>query len=67
MINYYISSNDVIIHFYGIWNMEYGTGDSPGMNAAIRAVVHTAAQSEIQCFGIRFVYKGLIEGDVLEL
>lgn len=60
MINYYISSNDVIIHFYG-------TGDSPGMNAAIRAVVQTAAQSEIQCFGIRFGYKGLIEGDVLEL
>ncbi|AID37402.1 6-phosphofructokinase [Candidatus Walczuchella monophlebidarum] len=42
-------------------------GDSPGMNAAIRAVVHTAAQYEIQCFGIRLGYKGLIEGDVLEL
>ena len=28
-------------------------GDSPGMNAAVRAVVRTALYNGIQCIGIR--------------
>ena len=38
-------------------------GDSPGMNAAIRAVVRTCAYHEIECFGVYRGYEGLIEGD----
>lgn len=36
-------------------------GDSPGMNAAIRAVVRTAAYHGIEIIGIREGYNGLIE------
>jgi len=39
-------------------------GDSPGMNAAIRAVVRTAARRGIECVGIRRGYQGLIRGDI---
>ena len=42
-------------------------GDAPGMNAAIRAVVRTCAYSNIKCYGIYEGYKGLIEGNVIEL
>jgi len=38
-------------------------GDSPGMNAAIRAVVRSAEHFGIQIFGVRFGYRGLIKGD----
>src|SRR5690606_20922279 len=38
-------------------------GDSPGMNAAIRAVVRTCAYHNVECFGIYRGYEGLIEGD----
>lgn len=38
-------------------------GDSPGMNAAIRAVVRTCAYHQIECVGIYRGYEGLIEGD----
>lgn len=38
-------------------------GDSPGMNAAIRAVVRTCAYLKIDCVGIYRGYQGLIEGD----
>lgn len=38
-------------------------GDSPGMNAAIRAVVRAAAQSDIQVFGIKHGYYGLIHDE----
>ncbi len=37
-------------------------GDAPGMNAAIRAVVRTAAYHGIETIGIREGYNGLIEG-----
>ncbi len=37
-------------------------GDSPGMNAAIRAVTRTALMSGIEVVGIRDGYKGLVEG-----
>ncbi|MBE2268905.1 MAG: 6-phosphofructokinase [Anaerolinea sp.] len=38
-------------------------GDSPGMNAAIRAVVRTAMNYDIQVYGVRQAYTGLINGD----
>lgn len=38
-------------------------GDSPGMNAAIRAVTRTAVANGIEVVGIRDGYKGLVEGD----
>ncbi|MEE2800647.1 MAG: 6-phosphofructokinase [Bacteroidota bacterium] len=42
-------------------------GDSPGMNAAIRAVVRTCAYHQVQCLGIYRGYQGLIEGDFKEM
>lgn len=42
-------------------------GDSPGMNAAIRAVVRASAFNNIKCFGIYRGYQGLIENDFEEL
>ncbi len=39
-------------------------GDAPGMNAAIRAVVRTAAKCGIDCVGIRRGWAGLINGDI---
>lgn len=38
-------------------------GDSPGMNAAIRAVVRTCAYMKLDCVGIYRGYQGMIEGD----
>lgn len=38
-------------------------GDSPGMNAAIRAVVRTAIYNGLEVVGIKRGYDGLIEGD----
>ena len=42
-------------------------GDSPGMNAAIRAVVRSCAYHELECVGIYRGYEGLIEGDFQSL
>ncbi|NBC58585.1 MAG: 6-phosphofructokinase [Bacteroidetes bacterium] len=42
-------------------------GDSPGMNAAIRAVVRNAAYNNLDCFGIYRGYQGLIENDFEKL
>jgi 6-phosphofructokinase 1 len=42
-------------------------GDSPGMNAAIRAVVRTCAFHNVECIGIYRGYQGMIEGDFKEL
>lgn len=42
-------------------------GDSPGMNAAIRAVVRTAIVNKLNVFGIRRGFEGMIEGDIIEL
>lgn len=41
-------------------------GDSPGMNAAIRAVVRAALSSGSQIFGVFDGYKGLVEGKIQE-
>lgn len=38
-------------------------GDSPGMNAAIRAVVRAATHQGLEVYGIRQAYVGLVNGD----
>lgn len=42
-------------------------GDSPGMNAAIRAVTRTALYHGMQVVGIRRGYEGLLEGDFIPM
>ncbi len=42
-------------------------GDSPGMNAAIRAVVRTGLEYDIEVYGIRQGYLGLLNGDFHKL
>lgn len=42
-------------------------GDSPGMNAAIRAVVRASNYYGIQCMGVYRGFQGLVEGDFKEL
>ncbi len=42
-------------------------GDSPGMNAAIRAVVRTGLYMGLEVFGIRRGYQGMIEGDIFKM
>lgn len=42
-------------------------GDSPGMNAAIRAVVRTCTFHQIKCTGIYRGYQGMIEGDFKDM
>ncbi len=39
-------------------------GDAPGMNAAVRAVVRTAAYHKIQTFAVYRGYDGMIKGDI---
>ncbi|QCK14792.1 6-phosphofructokinase [Mangrovivirga cuniculi] len=42
-------------------------GDAPGMNAALRAVVRGCIYYGIEVYGIRYGYKGMIEGDIIPL
>ena len=42
-------------------------GDSPGMNAAIRAVVRTGIYNGLEVFGIMRGYQGLIEDDIYQM
>ena len=42
-------------------------GDSPGMNAAIRAVVRKALSENIEVFGVLRGYEGLIRGDFVPM
>lgn len=42
-------------------------GDSPGMNAAIRAVVRACAYYHTGCVGFYRGYQGMIEGDYVEM
>jgi 6-phosphofructokinase 1 len=39
-------------------------GDSPGMNAAVRAVVRTCAYHNVGCFGVYQGYQGLIDNNL---
>jgi len=42
-------------------------GDSPGMNAAIRAVVRKGIYNGLEVFGIYNGYRGLVNGDIKKL
>ncbi|MBA2562458.1 MAG: 6-phosphofructokinase [Chitinophagaceae bacterium] len=42
-------------------------GDSPGMNAAIRAVVRTGIYHGLEVFGIIRGYSGMVEGDIIKM
>ena len=42
-------------------------GDSPGMNAAIRAAVRTGLYFGLDVFGIYRGYTGMIEDEILQL
>ena len=42
-------------------------GDSPGMNAAVRAVVRTAIYNNIEVYGIYHGYQGLLDDDIHKL
>lgn len=42
-------------------------GDSPGMNAAIRAVTRACVYNNLRCIGVFRGFEGLIEGDFQEL
>ncbi|MFM2338178.1 MAG: hypothetical protein RL115_1371 [Bacteroidota bacterium] len=42
-------------------------GDSPGMNAAIRAVVRTGIYHGLEVFGIRRGYQGMIDDDIFQM
>jgi 6-phosphofructokinase 1 len=42
-------------------------GDSPGMNAAIRAVVRTAIYYGMEVYGIMRGYQGLVEDDIIKM
>ncbi|HLQ99972.1 MAG TPA: 6-phosphofructokinase [Sphingobacterium sp.] len=42
-------------------------GDAPGMNAAIRAVVRTGIHHDLEVFGIRRGYDGLVHDDIFQM
>lgn len=42
-------------------------GDSPGMNAAVRAVVRTACAFDVEVYAVYRGYQGLIEGDFKQM
>jgi 6-phosphofructokinase 1 len=42
-------------------------GDAPGMNAAIRAVVRKAIYHEVEIYGIRSGFQGLMEGAIKKM
>lgn len=42
-------------------------GDSPGMNAAVRAVVRTGLYHGMEVYGIRRGYNGMVEDDIFQM
>ena len=42
-------------------------GDSPGMNAAVRAVVRTGIYNGLRVLGVKKGYEGLLRGDIEEM
>ncbi len=42
-------------------------GDSPGMNAAIRAVVRTGIYNQMEVYGIMRGYSGMVDGDIFKM
>ena len=39
-------------------------GDAPGMNAAVRSVVRAGLDKDVEVYGIRQAYQGLLSGDI---
>ena len=42
-------------------------GDAPGLNAVIRAIVKTAEQNNVECYGFIEGFKGLLENNFIKL
>lgn len=42
-------------------------GDAPGMNACIRAVVRGAIYHDVEIYGIRYGFDGMIRGDIFRM
>ncbi len=42
-------------------------GDSPGMNAAIRAVVRTGLYHGLEVYGVMRGYQGMVDNDIHKL
>ena len=42
-------------------------GDAPGLNAVIRAIVKTAEQNDVECYGFIEGYKGLLNNNYIRL
>lgn len=42
-------------------------GDSPGMNAAIRAVVRCGIEADLEVYGIHRGYEGMLDGEIHQL
>ncbi len=42
-------------------------GDSPGMNAAIRAVVRTGIYYDLEVYGIKRGYSGMVDGEIKKM
>src|SRR3954469_25902299 len=42
-------------------------GDSPGMNACIRAVVRTGIYHGLEVFGVMRGYSGMVEDDIIKM
>lgn len=56
--------NEINIKKIGVFT---SGGDSPGMNACIRAVVRTAIAQNVAVTGVMRGYQGMIEGDFVEM
>jgi len=42
-------------------------GDAPGMNAAIRAVTRAGINNNLEVYGIKRGYEGMVEGDIFQM
>lgn len=56
-------------HFFSMKKIAVLTsgGDAPGMNACLRAVIRGAIYHDIEAYGIKYGYNGLIEGDIYKM
>lgn len=59
-----VVQNEIVMKKIGVLT---SGGDAPGMNAAVRAVVRTAAYHDIEVVGIKRGYDGMIEDDFVKL
>ncbi|MEP2510822.1 MAG: 6-phosphofructokinase, partial [Reichenbachiella sp.] len=42
-------------------------GDAPGMNACIRSVVRSAIYLDLEVYGIKYGYDGMIRGEIQKM